>query len=474
MKHIFTKEIKKSLKYSCKERVVENSVNIICNDGIVSCNHLVLALASKKWQAILLTTNDDTPFILAPDFTLKFMKSYLLSCISNFRINEKNKGEQDDEFQSYCNDRTEDDLEPFQTNRQETCSRRTGLEKKEDVTGSGDGLENYKSIGLVSSIVREIVEEVADGCEKDYITYKHKYKKKLEHIKDDEVDNYDARYFFDYGKRNYSLIRVPDEMVRAENFTRIVENILDKIKSPLIETFEVTEKFACNICLKKFSRVSNCKAHMRTMHSGVKKYQCDKCKTQFQTECGLRSHLKESHENESKDPFICATCGAVFLHERSLLRHCKAKEHTFPHKRKPTSKKVEDRSRVTQCNICHRMIAGHRLESHIKKNHTDKAREFNCSECNYKTDRKDTLNRHLTEVHNIYSSNLSAIEETFKEGISTYHCPECKEILRSISEVKNHVVGKICLLSCNICKKRFSRKHNLKQHMKRFHQESNA
>ena len=87
----------------------------------------------------------------SPD--LKFMKSYLLSCISNLSINENNKGEQDDEVKSYCNDRTEDDLEPFQAYRHETCNnRRSGLESlKEDVTGSGDDLENYKSIGLVNN-----------------------------------------------------------------------------------------------------------------------------------------------------------------------------------------------------------------------------------------------------------------------------------------------------------------------------------
>ena len=116
------------------------------------------------------------------------------------------------------------------------------------------------------------------------------------------------------------------------------------------------------------------------------------------------------------------------------------------------------------------MIARHRLELHMKKDHTDKSSEFKCSKCDYITNRKDTLKRHKREVHQTYCTDLDAIKETFNEGISTYHCPDCKEILRTIIEIENHVVGKICSLTCNICEKKFSRKHNLKQHMKRIHQ----
>ena len=76
------------------------------------------------------------------------------------------------------------------------------------------------------------------------------------------------------------------------------------------------------------------------------------------------------------------------------------------------------------------------------------------------------------EVHQKYNSQLSAITDTFKEGSSSYQCTDCKEILKTEKEIEKHLVQKICSLTCNICKKTFSRKHNLKQHMKKIHQKN--
>ena len=68
-----------SLQNSCRDTVFKNSVNFICKDGVVSCDPTVLASVSQIWRNILMTTDEDTKYILAPDYTLKFMKSYLLS-----------------------------------------------------------------------------------------------------------------------------------------------------------------------------------------------------------------------------------------------------------------------------------------------------------------------------------------------------------------------------------------------------------
>ena len=58
--HDFSKDIKMSLHSSCRDKVVKNSVNIMCKDGVVSCDPTVLASVSKIWRNILMTTDEDT------------------------------------------------------------------------------------------------------------------------------------------------------------------------------------------------------------------------------------------------------------------------------------------------------------------------------------------------------------------------------------------------------------------------------
>ena len=213
------------------------------------------------------------------------------------------------------------------------------------------------------------------------------------------------------------------------------------------------------------------------MHSGAKKYQCVTCKTKFKTEKGLRTHLQRSHENESKDPFICTVCGSVFLLKSSLTRHCKAKQHNSYPKTGSTTKKKKSResseTETIKCNICHKIIASYALELHMKKDHTEVGREFKCKKCEFETNRNDSLLRHYRERHNTYQTDLAAIKATFKDGVSSYQCPDCKKILRTKEDVEDHLVGKICSLTCNICNKTFTRKHYLKQHKKRIHKDIN-
>ena len=88
--HDFSQVIQNSLLDSCKDTLVTNSVNIICNDGVVSCDPTVLVSVSKIWRKILTTTNNETVCIIAPDYTIQFMKRYLLSCIFGYEKETNN------------------------------------------------------------------------------------------------------------------------------------------------------------------------------------------------------------------------------------------------------------------------------------------------------------------------------------------------------------------------------------------------
>ena len=72
LEHSFSKEIKESLQDSCRDGEVQYSVNFMCKDGVVSCDHTILASSGNLWKNILMSTKQDTNYIIAPDYNVKF------------------------------------------------------------------------------------------------------------------------------------------------------------------------------------------------------------------------------------------------------------------------------------------------------------------------------------------------------------------------------------------------------------------
>ena len=449
LEHNFEQDIKTSLRDSCKDTKIPNCVNFICKDGVVSCDNTLLASVSNRWKTILMTTNADTNYIIAPDYSQTFIKNYLLSSIHTCNANTAKE-----DIVGYHCDAGRKDLENYDAPK---CARENDLEKYDDPEVRGDDLENYdeqnsderiddlktlkdpggeselencKGKLVVNIILNELIETLLEVC-----------------VQDDEKQDY---------------------AVRSKAIHQKVKKIREVFKSPLIDTFKVKEKTTCNICLKQFSRPANCREHMKNC-SSEEKYKCDKCDAKFRTKKGLKTHSEYSHENESKDPFICNICGRVFLHKRSLIRHCKETQHSsYPKNDKRKVFKWGNKTGV-KCNICHKMIVSYALDIHMKSDHSEEAREFKCTRCDFKTNRRYSLKRHDRDVHQRYESDFCAIKESFEEGVSKYQCPDCKKILSSINEIEDHLIGKICSMTCNICDKTFSRKDNLKKHKKRFH-----
>ena len=173
-----------SLQNSCRDTVVKNSVNFICKDGVVSCDPTVLASVSQIWRNILMTTDEDTKYILAPDYTVKFMKSYLLSCIFG---NEKQESTTPFDFGK------KDCLEI----RYKVDSHNEMLETIEKETENDRDISK-SNLDFVDTIVHEFVEKVAEVCVND--DEKHKYKE------GDRKDHYNLRYYYDYQTKKKCLL----------------------------------------------------------------------------------------------------------------------------------------------------------------------------------------------------------------------------------------------------------------------------
>ncbi|KAK3586258.1 hypothetical protein CHS0354_004365, partial [Potamilus streckersoni] len=77
-------------------------------------------------------------------------------------------------------------------------------------------------------------------------------------------------------------------------------------------------------------------------------------------------------------------------------------------------------------------------------------RNFACHQCNYKTDRKNNLKRHITTMHSDCNRNLECCDVTFK----------CKATLRE--HVRSlHSTG----YRCKVCERNFCRKALLRRHL---------
>ena len=113
-------------------------------------------------------------------------------------------------------------------------------------------------------------------------------------------------------------------------------------------------------------------------------------------------------------------------------------------------------------------------QTDTKLNHTahrirnlEKKDVFECSECDFKTSRKDSLARHKRLKHNIYKKEFKAIKNYLKEK-SKWTCSKCSQSFTSLEEIENHVITCKQII-CKICDKKFTLKINLKRHMEKKH-----
>ena len=237
--------------------------------------------------------------------------------------------------------------------------------------------------------------------------------------------------------------------------------------------FEVKDSNVCKYCLEYFSSKTAKDRHIQFFHEKMQIFPCETCTLTFKTKNGLNSHKKAKH-GISNEVYICEICGQVYKNISSLLRHCKISKHSFP---------VEKESKTlpkgfSRCNICLKLVM--KLDEHkeiyhdmkalsIIKNLTNEDETYECSMCDFKTNRNDTLLKHERLKHNTFNKQFAAIEKKMKKD-GKWTCSICDKIFYSIEDSENHIVLKKCKeLKCNVCDKVFKEKHNLKAHINTVH-----
>ena len=195
--------------------------------------------------------------------------------------------------------------------------------------------------------------------------------------------------------------------------------------------YEVNENFICNICLTYFSTKQKRDNHIENIHTKKNRYKCKVCAKIIYSKDGLVSHMK-THTCSSKHQ--CPDCKEIYKNKSDLLRHIKSKGH-----------------------------------SHLNKHEKEEKRKFECSECDFTTNRVDSLYRHERNVHGLYNKKLNAISRTIEKKGKVV-CSKCSRKFTDIKLATEHFLQESCEpIKCKDCGKEFNKRADLKLHIRDIH-----
>jgi KRAB domain-containing zinc finger protein len=180
-----------------------------------------------------------------------------------------------------------------------------------------------------------------------------------------------------------------------------------------MQTHLSERNFICNIddCRKAFKTYNSCYAHKRKHQNSAKKYNCASCDKVFSSQSVLLSHVK-AHTGES---FTChfEGCSKSYAHKQNLNMHLltahvqreKVFECEICQKILSNSNalrvhlaKVHKSEKIIECPLCVMKFASIQLlDVHKKQIHQPKM-NF-CKDCNYGTNYKTDLDKHITKCH---------------------------------------------------------------------------
>ena len=141
--------------------------------------------------------------------------------------------------------------------------------------------------------------------------------------------------------------------------------------------------YVCEVCDYNCSNQLHLRAHLQIVHlEGLTPFECGVCQYQCRKRASVVKHMKIVHEK--RRPFQCQHCDKSFPVNSVLLRHVES---------------VHEKIRPHKCDICGYGFSERRfLEKHVKAVH-EKIKPVACEHCDYKCTTKDTLARHMWHKH---------------------------------------------------------------------------
>jgi len=206
-----------------------------------------------------------------------------------------------------------------------------------------------------------------------------------------------------------------DIKVNVRNLKGHILNYHTGIKQPSKKYIPKTKSFTCPMCFKVLSTKHCLKRHISDHNKTIK---CKFCEKLFGTQSRLKVHIREYHENSNG--FGCEICGKKFVRQAHL-------------------------------------------RSHLKVHDPNRSRDLKCTQCDFATYGKFTLEYHLNS-HKRKNAKNAAIENPHK-------CPRCPTVLKSKTALNMHMnrVHPKVLFECDICGKKIKIKGCMLKHLRRLH-----
>ena len=231
------------------------------------------------------------------------------------------------------------------------------------------------------------------------------------------------------------------------------------------EAFEIDDEekdYTCQYCLSRFSRKEARDNHIKNIHLKEQTYFCKVCGKELASKNGLESHMN-SHTDQKK--YKCPECEKIYNFHSNLLKHCRAKGHKFPEPEAEQPTKNIESPLTTKCTICHKYVL--HFERHMNVYH---CRKFKCHKCNFTTDRKDSLDKHMQLIHKLFNKKLGSISKNLKAK-DKYGCFDCGNEYDKEEDIVDHITMlKDCNeIKCDQCDKIFTLRYNLNRHIRDVH-----
>lgn len=177
--------------------------------------------------------------------------------------------------------------------------------------------------------------------------------------------------------------QVPSQIVsnnsqNANKSYQISKHIHPKQQIQTVAVHEAGQKTQCPICHGHFSRKTDLKRHIETIHEG-KRTQCLQCSASFARKNDLKRHIEAVHEGKQAK---CVICSASFSRKTDLKRHVET-----VHEGK--------RAHCPQCSASFARKTD--LKRHIETVHEGKKAQ--CTICSASFSRQTDLRRHVESVH---------------------------------------------------------------------------
>lgn len=197
-----------------------------------------------------------------------------------------------------------------------------------------------------------------------------------------------------------------------------ISNLVKSFSEKRFKTTTVDLKPKCEKCQKSFCNKAKLQRHLFT-HIPKELYtvSCYNCFKRFPSKYHFLVHLRITHSDLNH---TCSVCGKVYKHQTSLTNHFR-REHCSGGKL--------DNPRRFICDICNKTFKyKNSLEAHIMYNHLKENKQYSCNYCNKKFIKHSAMIRHKTSHTKIRPMPCPHCRKSFsRKYLLMNHMEKCEK-----------------------------------------------